>query len=842
MEQNYDDAVAGAAPDTWKEFSAKLKTLWDKGGGFMESLDVIRAHPEPLTNAGRTARQQILRVLGEVRLLEGKVIIPEKVNSPVYVPQPNRIMYCVYSTPVFNSNGYSTRSRGVATGLKSAGADIVVVARSGYPWDWKIDTSMPTKERSVCALDDIEYVHLPNGGMNVLSPSAHIEQAADAFVQEALIQRPSFIQSASNYRVALPALIAARRLGIPFVYEVRGLWEITGASNNPGFEKTDRFFAMRDYESRVARAADHIFAITEQVKQELVARGVDEAKISLAPNAVDPDKFSPIAPSAEMAASLGIKPHLPVIGFAGSIVKYEGLHTLLKASLLLHKRGVEHQIVLAGSGNMESSLREFSSKNKMDWVKFLGRIPQDKVPQLLSVSNIIVTPRDSTVITELVSALKPLEAFSAGRAVVLSDVAPNRDLAGEFEERAKLFPAGDAEALSYALENLIVNPSDRVSTAKEARRWIENERNWSKIGQSMFDHIQETERTCGSVSPAELKLCDLVVGNIGDPQFGSAIQKYTSVVQLNLAESLEQENLDFVLLQLSRNSNAPGVTWSDDSLTIAEELVIVLEQLKGCGIPVVGILNEGIRGATLDPKLLALLDTLLIGNYDGVISLLEDPQFASLRVGITPPLIHDDSAVPASYSISKYIHVVDSDSTTYCSMESLFQRLEFGGSCESECSIGEHFHAGSPDGRIPEAVYVRSSVNQSTARDLISKFGPLTPIFWERAEVVSDWGGSVIAKSTELIELIALLHQWETSPELRIERLQAQKAQLQASFTFESWLALLSRSLGYPVVVPTRELSENTEVSQQNTEEALVLLLQNHARRIAPALMRKIGG
>src|SRR5699024_4897020 len=137
--------------------------------------------------------------------------------------------------------------------------------------------SMPKRTRLVSKLDDIDYVHLPNGAMNVLSPSAHVEQAADAFVQEALNQRPAYLQAASNYRTALPSLIAARRLGIPFIYEVRGLWEITGASNQPGFEQTDRFYAMRDYESRVAREADHVFAITEQVKEELIARGVDSS-------------------------------------------------------------------------------------------------------------------------------------------------------------------------------------------------------------------------------------------------------------------------------------------------------------------------------------------------------------------------------------------------------------------------------------------------------------------------------------------------------------------------------------------------------------------------------------
>lgn len=825
---------------SWKEFSSKLKELWDREGDIFESKNVIQAHPEHFANAGGTGRQQILRVLGELRLLKGDVIIPERVDSPAYAATPNRVMYCVYSTPVFNSNGYSTRSRGVAAGLKSAGADVVVVARSGYPWDWKVDTPMPKKTRLVSTLDEIEYVHLPNGGMNILSPSAHIEQAADAFVQEALIQRPSYIQSASNYRVALPALIAARRLGIPFIYEVRGLWEITGASNNPGFEKTDRYFAMRDYESRVARAADHVFAITNQVKQELIARGVDESRISLAPNAVDPDKFFPVAPTAEMAASLGIEPNLPVIGFAGSIVKYEGLQTLLKASLLLHERGVKHQVVLAGSGNTEQSLKDFSRKHEMDWVKFLGRIPQDQVPQLLSVSNIIVTPRDSTVITELVSALKPLEAFAAGRAVVLSDVAPNVDLAGANEERAKVFAAGDADEMSHTLESLIVNPSERVAVAKSARQWIEDERNWSKIGQNMFDQISSIGRNFGASLPINLELNDLVVGHLGDTNFGSLLGEHISVVPLNTDDALakEQKDLDYVLLELSKFSNTPGVIWNGGEMTIDSNLEGALEQFQLIGVPVVGVLNEGLSGATVEPKLLKLLDTLLVGNYDGVISLLEDPHYTNLRVGMMPPLLDEKTVEFNLCEVGDYVQVVDSSSIVNCSMDSLIQMLEPRSNAESKSRGTEECQESSTENEIPAAIYLRSSIQESVARDLIATYGLLTPIFWEQSGAMSGWFGSAFTGEVKLIELISLVHQWENTPELRVQLLKIQKSQLLASHTTQSWLTLLSRSLGYPVKMRTPAPPESQVLNEHSIEEALVTLLQNEAQKIAPMLVR----
>src|SRR5699024_468011 len=99
---------------------------------------------------------------------------------------------------------------------------------------------------------------------------------------------------------------AARRLGVPFVYEVRGLWEITEASARPGFENTERFAAMRTLETLVATNADAVLAITPQVKEALVARGIDPQTISIAPNSVDPETFAPIPKDKNYAKSKNI--------------------------------------------------------------------------------------------------------------------------------------------------------------------------------------------------------------------------------------------------------------------------------------------------------------------------------------------------------------------------------------------------------------------------------------------------------------------------------------------------------------------------------------------------------
>lgn len=831
----------------WKDFSAQLKILWEKDGAIKESLNLIDSHPYHRKNQGRTGRRQILRALGEDRLLSGDVLIPERADSPVYKPNPNRVMYCVYSTPVFNSNGYSTRSRGVAAGLRDAGADVVVVARAGYPWDWQIDTLMPAQTRMVSKLDEIDYVHLPNGSMSALSPSAHIELAAEAFVQEALIQRPSFIQSASNYRVALPALIAARRLGIPFIYEVRGLWEITGASNKPGFEDTDRYAAMRDHESRVARSADHVFAITRQVKDELVSRGVEASKITLAPNAVDPSKFQPAQPTASMARSLGLQPGIPVIGFAGSIVKYEGLLTLLEASRILVKRGVKHQLALAGSGNTEPALKKYAEKNEMNWVHFLGRIPQDQVPTLLCVSDIIVTPRDSTVITELVSALKPLEAFSAGRAVVLSDVAPNIDLAGDGESRAKLFEAGNPSAFADTIEELISNPKMRVQLGRTARKWIESERNWHSIGSSIFSQLNSLSQENIKSDRVKLGLEDLKVGVFEEGGFTPILREYTSVEFVS-GPNFERRNLrdlDFVIVNLSESENYENLQTRITDPLVQE----VLEQCEHLGIPRVGLVPRGLNDSNFQPEDAHLLDVCLSGEFDGVVEFLEDPRTYKLRVGGLSPIV-----VPRA---ADRLNAVEStDGFTWIAgmsgvkKQSTAELLSLLGTEQSEPEGAEKTVDISDTitkSILPFAIYISRETPKWLQRELITGYGLDVPLIWEEQHEPSRWFGSTFAEGVSLFEFIAGCHHWEADPELRLNLVNYQKIQLENFYSFETQLIILCRSLGIPVSstsdgISEAELHADWSLRSDFWEKSLSKFLQEKADDLAPMLQLKFRG
>ena len=462
--------------------NALLNRVWFQQGGISACETMLADHEDLVAALPEKGAELVARIHGEGRLRRGRISVPPRAHGAAYRVEHGRIMYCVHSTPVHDSNGYSTRTRGLVDGLRDSGVDVSVVSRIGYPWDIHRDAAPTTQQRDVRELGGVEYTHLPGADLNRDPLDEYLLKAADAYVREARIRRPEQIHAASNFRQALPALIASRRLGIPFVYEVRGLWELTEAVSKPGWEDSERFTLQVELENLVAREADHVLAITAQVRDELIARGVDGDRITLVPNAVNAQEFIPLPVDREYARSIGVTLDRPVIGFAGSLVAYEGLDILLRAIRAIRDREIPVQLVIAGSGAAGAELRTLSAELGLDDdVTFLGRVPAQEIPRLMSIMDVMPCPRLSTRVTELVSPLKPLEALAAGKAVVLSDVLPQADLVPDGSGRGFLVPAGNVEALAEALEKALVEPDLARAAARAGRLWVLKERTWNAL-------------------------------------------------------------------------------------------------------------------------------------------------------------------------------------------------------------------------------------------------------------------------------------------------------------------------------------------------------------------------
>jgi PEP-CTERM/exosortase A-associated glycosyltransferase len=305
--------------------------------------------------------------------------------------------------------------------------------------------------------------------------SAHAD-AIDALVRQ---WRPDVIHAHSPVLNALAAQKVAKRHGLPLIYEIRAFWEDAAVGNGTGTEGSPRYWLTRQLETHAVRNADAVAVICEGLRGDLIARGIDPAKIIVSPNGVDLDQFGdPVPRDPALTATLGLE-GADVVGFIGSFYDYEGLDDLIAAMPRLVRARPKAKLLLVGGGPMEQALRDQAMASPFaDHIVFVGRVPHDQVEHYYAQVDVLAYPRKAMRLTDLVTPLKPLEAMAQGRLVAASSVGGHRELI-EDGVTGTLFAPDDPQAIASALAGLLADRSGWDERRVTARAFVERERNWS---------------------------------------------------------------------------------------------------------------------------------------------------------------------------------------------------------------------------------------------------------------------------------------------------------------------------------------------------------------------------
>ena len=406
---------------------------------------------------------------------------PKKINHIEMIN--GRICYVLHNSLPYASGGYATRAHGFSKGLRQNGHDVVALTRPGFP----IDTmDIDAENVSDHNIDGVDYIRDMSVFRKGLSAKSYMEGSIASFEAQLKKIRPSIVIAASFPLSAAPAIIAAKRLGIPTIYELRGLEEITKQSRDKAYVNTPEFFSKVKLETATAKAADHVFTLTDAMREELIQRGVDQNNITLIPNSCDVDSFTPMKRNEQLAKKYKVPENVPVIGYIGSIVFYEGLDDLIKACSILKKDGHKFRLLIVGSEHSSKSeigpitqeiLNVAKQNNLEDWLIMPGRISNRDVQDHYSLIDIAPFPRKSLPVCEMVSPMKPLEAMAMEKAIVVSSVRALTEMVKD-NETGLIFEKGNIMSLANVLRKLIKDHDLRAGLGKKARAFVSNERKW----------------------------------------------------------------------------------------------------------------------------------------------------------------------------------------------------------------------------------------------------------------------------------------------------------------------------------------------------------------------------
>jgi PEP-CTERM/exosortase A-associated glycosyltransferase len=334
--------------------------------------------------------------------------------------------------------------------------------------------------------EDVETLHFYRtpesgsllAGLPVLNQLHVVNTLAKRLVEVVEREKPDILHAHSPALNGLAALRVAKKYGLPVVYECRAFWEDAAVDHGTSREWGLRYRLSRALETKVFRAANAVTTICEGLRGDIVARGIDEDKVTVIPNAVDIENFDAgLAADEELIDKLGLRGKT-VLGFIGSFYAYEGIPLLLEALASMRESAPDIVLILVGGGPQEGDIRlAIESLGLGEAVVMTGRVPHETVQDYYNLIDVLVYPRLGMRLTHLVTPLKPLEAMAQGRLVVASDVGGHRELI-EHGKTGYLFKADDVGDLADTIALLLARKDRWQEMRVAGRQFVERERSW----------------------------------------------------------------------------------------------------------------------------------------------------------------------------------------------------------------------------------------------------------------------------------------------------------------------------------------------------------------------------
>jgi len=195
------------------------------------------------------------------------------------------------------------------------------------------------------------------------------------------------------------------------------------------------------------------------------------------PNGVDVHRFHP--PREE--------PIEPTILFVGRLVHRKGVHVLIKAFSEVIDEVPDAKLLIVGEGYMKPFLQLITRQlNLEESVKFLGRISEDKLPDIYRRSRIVVVPslyRESF-------GMVAIETMASGRPVIATRVGGLPEVV-EDGRSGFIVPPGNHRILAEKIIQLLSDQKLARRMGMYGREVAVNRYSWHKITRRVVEVYHE---------------------------------------------------------------------------------------------------------------------------------------------------------------------------------------------------------------------------------------------------------------------------------------------------------------------------------------------------------------
>jgi glycosyltransferase involved in cell wall biosynthesis len=222
-----------------------------------------------------------------------------------------------------------------------------------------------------------------------------------------------------------------------------------------------------------------VIALGTNIESELIAGGVDRAKVFVVPNGVDLEEFRPSG-AGRQGLIPGLDTSRPTIGYISNLGEREGHVVLVEAVAELRQRGVPVNCVIVGDGPMRPAIESAVANQNLEGQVFVtGPVPHAEVKDYYACLDVFVVPRLDDRAARYTTPLKPFEAMAMRIPLIVSDLPALVEIVGEGGERGKAFYCGSSSSLADRIQETLADSEKTSLVVDEAHRWVREERQWA---------------------------------------------------------------------------------------------------------------------------------------------------------------------------------------------------------------------------------------------------------------------------------------------------------------------------------------------------------------------------
>ena len=360
----------------------------------------------------------------------------------------------------------------LARELANNGKDVIIFTPSYLPWQRQEHGGEGPGYIQFSGFGKLLY-----GRLRLFIRTFHI---LSGLIAVSLVARKYRIQAFHGWNTlsGFSTMLFAKYLDVPFSVDFTDLYSTIAEGDSPLVAGI-----FRSFELSVSKRADHVFAVSGEMKKILEKDFCNASKIMVVPDGTD---FVQLESSMKTEVDK-LRKDLQLEGskvciFHGDAKPNDGLEVLIDAFALLAEKGYPAKLLILGESRWPSRYvashpyRHLLEKDVIlvDWV------PLDMVPHYLALADVGVLPFKDHPNNHMCYSFKLLEYLALGKPVVVTNVRTISKLVRE-SEVGLIVDFDNPTEIARALTTLFDNGELASRVGERGKRLVESRFRWDKV-------------------------------------------------------------------------------------------------------------------------------------------------------------------------------------------------------------------------------------------------------------------------------------------------------------------------------------------------------------------------